>query len=643
MSAITGILNYRGEPVFAGDAGGMMQALQKYPCDAAETWTNGSVFLGCQANWVTAESVNQPIPFHDRLRKLTVTADVILDNRKDLFEKLQIETGRQSRITDCELILCAYRKWGRNAPRYLIGDYTFVIWDEERQQLFGARDMTGNRTLYYINDGKRFAFSTVANPLFHISGVRKELNEEKLAEFLAIPYILESFDVHSTFYMGIEQVPPAHSITVSNGIVILEQYDAFEEPVHKLRLKSNQEYEEAFSAVFQEAVNDKLRTRHQVGASLSGGLDSGSVVSFAAEPLKKQGKSLYTYSYVPSADFIDWTDSSMVANESPYIREVVDQVGNLTHTYLDFPERNALTEVDDILELMEGPYKFFENSFWIKGMLEQARRDGVGVLLNGGRGNYTLSWGPALDYYVRILKKLRLIHLYRELKQYSKIENIGRSRIVPYLLKEALPHRGHGTASISDTPLLIHPEFAARSGIMEKLLPYDISLTDSPNDDIDERKDYLQNLSASNHLGTSTTKLSLGYGILERDPTGDPRVIRFCLSLPYEQFVQSGMDRALARRITRDRLPDAVRLNQRKRGVQGADWMHRLHSVWPSIAGEVEELCKDSRAEEYLNVNQIRASLKKLGHAPRPDCAFDPDAGIVMKSLIVYRFLKRIS
>ena len=142
------------------------------------------------------------------------------------------------------------------------------------------------------------------------------MNESWFAEFLAIPIILDSIDVNATVYRDIEQLPPAHWLAVEDGKLALGQYDALEAPREQLRLKSNGEYEEAFRDVFQEAVTSKLRTFRQVGASLSGGLDSGAVIGFAANPLLKEGKSLHAYSYVPSPDFVDWTSRRMVADET---------------------------------------------------------------------------------------------------------------------------------------------------------------------------------------------------------------------------------------------------------------------------------------------------------------------------------------
>ena len=77
--------------------------------------------------------------------------------------------------------------------------------------------------------------------------------------------------------------------------------------------------------------------------------------------------------------------------------------------------------------------------------------------------------------------------------------------------------------------------------------------------------------------------LSLRYSLWKRDPTNDLRVIRFCLSVPEDQYVQNGMDRALIRRATENYLPDKVRLNQQIRGVQGVDWVHRMMPRWDTI------------------------------------------------------------
>lgn len=99
--------------------------------------------MGCLSQWITPESIGELLPYYDSNRQLAITADAIIDNRSELFERLQIKQADQNVITDSELILNAYQKWGEDAPKYLIGDFAFMIWDEKIQRLFGARDFSG--------------------------------------------------------------------------------------------------------------------------------------------------------------------------------------------------------------------------------------------------------------------------------------------------------------------------------------------------------------------------------------------------------------------------------------------------------------------------------------------------------------------
>lgn len=642
MSAIAGVLKFHQSSSSQEDIQHMMKGLQRYPADDVRIWQDGSVSFGCHAQWITPESVNERLPYYDEHHRLAITADAIIDNRVELFNRLQVDFARRKQMTDSELILFAYRKWGQDAPRYLIGDFSFVIWDEGRQLLFGARDYLGNRTLYYHASEKQFAFCTVIEPLIMLPGVDAKMNESWLAEFLAIPSLLDTVDVQSTLYHGVMHLPPAHTITVTNGKVKLQQYGNLVAPAEPLLLKSNGEYEEALKDVFQEAVKSKLRTYKQVGSSLSGGLDSGAVVGFAANPLRAAGKKLYTYSYLPPSDFEDWTSKAYCANERPYIQSTVEHVGNIAPRYLEFENQSPLTEVDDWISLLGAPYKCFENSFWLRGIFEHAKNDNVGILLTGAGGNLSISWGSAIDYYALLIKQARLLQLSRELKLFSNQMSISKSRLLRMVVKTAFPILDRASFS-EQFPTLIHPNFAARTNVYEKLKDRDIGLPDPKLDFIRARENEFKELTFPHMTGTLGTKLSLQYGIWERDPTYDPRVIRFCLSVPLEQYVQNGIDRSLIRRATRGYLPDKVRLNQRTRGIQGADWVHRMRPSWGAFTDELRKLCQDNKTSQYLNTDQIRKSLAIVGESPEPDLAYNSDARFLMRSLIAHRFIKQMA
>lgn len=637
MSAITGIMQLNHIPVSVKDGTGLLNAFLRFPADLIHSWHDQRAFLGCHAQWVTPESIKEHLPYHDRMRELVITSDAILDNREELFEKLQINAADQHVMTDSQLILLAYEKWGEQSPKHLLGDFAFMIWDQKNRKLFGARDLLGCRTLYYYKDPSRFAFCTLMQPLLTLPYVNNDWNREWLAEFLALPRMYESTDVHATVYRDILQVPPAHSIAVTEKGAGIQRYGRLTdtEPLH---YKKDSDYEEAFRDIFGKAVRARTRTYKNVSSHLSGGLDSGSVASYASKHLKSQGKTLYTYSYVPEDDFVDWTAKNSFADERPYIQETVRHAGNIKDHYLDFKGKSPYTEINVWLELLEIPYKYFEASFWVRGFYEQARDAGAGIMLTGSRGNYTISWGPALDYYATLLKRGKWHLLQKEMKLFSEIKKIGRKRLLSLIVNRAAA-RYKGTSHYED-PAIIAPGFASEMKIYEKISQRSSLAMAGPRDAIEARRYQMESLAIPAKNGNLATKLSLAYGLWERDPTCDPRVVRFCLSVPFDQYVQHGVDRSLIRRATKGLLPDKVRLNQTSRGIQAADWIHRMAPHWNSFLAELDELASDQEAGEYLNISFIKDVLTKLGNHPNPKDAFNKNIRFAMRSLIFYRFLK---
>jgi asparagine synthase (glutamine-hydrolysing) len=645
MSAIAGIYHLNDEPINLEHGRRMMKDLEKYPADDVQIWHSDKVFLGCHAQWITPESIGEKLPYYDHQRQLAITADAIIDNREELFEKLQVKKSDRKKMSDSELILLSYYKWGEESPKYLVGDFAFMIWDERKKVLFGARDFSGNRTLYFFNNHQKLTFCTVLRPLLSLPYIGKSFNENWIADFLANPGMFESVDPSSTVYLNIQQIPPSYTFKLVGGRVTLSRYCRLPEG-DKLKLRSNLEYEEAFKEVFQAAVNARLRTHLNVGAHLSGGLDSGSVASLAANALRKQNKQLHTYSYVPLKGFEDWTPKSRVANERPFIESTVKYVGNIKDEYLDFEGDSPFSVIDEWLDTLETPYKFFENSFWLKGIYERAHEHGVGVLLNGQRGNWTISWGPAFEYQVMLLKKLNLIHCFREIYLYSKNLGVKKSRVISVVAKKTFPviNQLLFAQDAGQLPMLINPNFAGKTNVFDRLLEHEIDITGNASQNWYEvRKRQFEQLYYWNITGTYGAKFSLLHSVWDRDPTNDLRVARFCLSLPENQFVQNGLDRALIRRSTKNLLPENVRLNLRTRGAQGADGIIRMTPHWKLFIRELEQLVNDSVVSEFLNIEVIKNTISKFREVPLPHFIYDADFKILMRSLIFYRFVKKFA
>lgn len=646
MSAIAGIYRYH-EPIDTDHSRIIIEALRQYQADRTTTWYENNVILGCHIQNITEHSQYESLPFHDPDRNLSITADVILDNRDELIRALQGTYNLSNAVTDSELLLLAYEKWADRMPEYLVGDFAFMIWDSTNKTLFGARDFSGTRTLYYHSNEEQFCFSSMISPILSLPYIHKQLNEQWLAEFLAISGIFEPPDLSSTVFKNIYQLPPSHTILVKQNKIILSRYNSLGN-ISPLRLTSSSEYDEVFREVFHQAVTSRMsRTKKNIAAHLSGGLDSGSVASFAAKALSKENRVLHTYSYIPEEGFEDWTPKHRVADESPLIMETVRYVGNINDHYIRCEGRSPYSEIDEWLEILETPYKFFENSFWLRGIYEEAHRQDVGFLLSGARGNYSISWGSALDFYTKLFKNLHWLRLSREVNLYSKNVGAGRKRIYSMVGRKAFPFigRNHYATSTYEYPQLINTDFAKQVQIYDKVLDPKFtgigSTADLPTDPLEARKQHFERFNMWGTTGTSSSKLSLRYSVWGHDPTNDLRVIRLCLSIPFEQYVQNGMDRALIRRSTKGWLPDSIRLNQRTRGIQGADSLYRMTHDWSKFIDELEHMVRDSRMEQIINMDLIRESLSEARHGLNPNQAYSPSIKILMRSLIVYRFLQK--
>ena len=225
---------------------------------------------------ITPESLHEHLPMPDAAQNLVLTADARIDNRDELINELAIaETGHRV-VTDSELILAAYARWGEGCPERLVGDFAFAIWDGRNQTLFCARDHFGVKPFYYHRSGRFFAFASEIRALLRLKAISGRVNETKVADFLG----RTELDPTTTFYQDLLQLPAAHSMVIGHERSAIRCYWALDGS-RELRLKSDDEYDEAFRAHFTRAVRDHVRSAYPIGSLLSGGLDSSSIVAVA--------------------------------------------------------------------------------------------------------------------------------------------------------------------------------------------------------------------------------------------------------------------------------------------------------------------------------------------------------------------------
>ena len=133
MSAIAGILHFNKEPIDIEHSKKLMKAFEAFPANDIQLWQKENVFLGCHAQWITPESIGEQLPLYDSERQCTITADAIIDNRNELFDRLQIDHSSRKNMTDSKLILFSYYKWGEDTPKYLLGVFRLYDLGERKE------------------------------------------------------------------------------------------------------------------------------------------------------------------------------------------------------------------------------------------------------------------------------------------------------------------------------------------------------------------------------------------------------------------------------------------------------------------------------------------------------------------------------
>ena len=294
--------------------------------------------------------------------------------------------------TDTEVVLAAYRQWGMDCLPRLNGMWAFAIWDSVARELFLARDRFGEKPLHYINlPGKVFAFASEIKAL-HASGlVAPRVHEETLLRYK----LYDQTDIgEQTFYENVWRLPQGHSLLVrSDGTISKRRYWDLD-PRSRQQDKPEQWYTEKFCELFFDSVRLRLRADVPVGSSLSGGLDSSTVVS-VMDKLLPEGSVQKTF----SARFDD-----SAKDEGKWI----DQITRVTRVEPHFVWPNG----DQMFEEMNRLFYHQEEPFGSASIYAQwcvmrlAKEHGVTVLLDGqGADEMLAGYHPYLNIVANDLFK----------------------------------------------------------------------------------------------------------------------------------------------------------------------------------------------------------------------------------------------
>lgn len=284
MSGFVGMVNLDGAPLDRALLARMTAFLAFRGPDRQAMEVAGNAGFGHALLRVTGESEQeaQPLTLDG---EHWIVADARVDARADLVAELQRQGDARATLdaTDAELILRAYRVWGKDCVAHLAGDFTFLVWDAPRQHLFGARDHLGVKPFFYSRLGATVVVSNTLDCIRLHPGVSRQLNDLAIADFLLFGSLVET-DI--TAFRQIDRLPPAHIITWSRDLTRRRRYWTLpmDEPIY---FKRAEEYSERFIELLRASLADRLRSR-RVAVLMSGGVDSTTLAAGAASLLRER-------------------------------------------------------------------------------------------------------------------------------------------------------------------------------------------------------------------------------------------------------------------------------------------------------------------------------------------------------------------
>jgi asparagine synthase (glutamine-hydrolysing) len=468
----------------------------------------------------------------------------------------------------------------------------------------------GVKCLYYFESKRLFAFASEIKALICLSGVPRLLNEVRVADFLV--NLFEDREI--TFYRDVKRLPGACTLIVTRDTVKLSNYWALD-PEREIKLRSDDEYAEAFRELFRNAVKSRTRSAYPLACTLSGGLDSSSIACMARQMEDAAGRGPV---HTLSAVFPGLPESDLkLIDERPFIQAALS-TGRFIPHMIEADKLSPMRDVSRVHYYLDEA-NFAPNLYLHWAMYEESKRHGIRVLLDGFDGDTTVSHGltrlpdllVALDWRT-LWRELNLTQ--RNLMPSSSLKRVFLNTCVKplaplwvYRLKRLLQGR---FKEVSGNSTLIEPSFMREVDLKRraKRLLYRRYRWHE-----DTRAKHLEGISDATYASAleAADKASAAFSVEARYPFFDRRLIEFCIALPASQKFADGWNRVILRRAMEGILPKEIQWRPRK-GNLGPNFERRLLEFERQTLDEVI-LTDTSRVARYVST----AAMKEAYHEYR--------------------------
>lgn len=508
---------------------------------------------------------HQPMSYADGRYWITYNGEVY--NYRELRDELRALGFSIASESDTEVILAAFSAWGRACFGRFNGMWALAIWDSHRRELTFSRDRFGVKPLHLRRYGDTLFFASEIKGLLAGTAATARANAQVVHDFLV--HGTANCD-NDTFFDGITAFPPGCAATVK-----LDR-DLTVEPEPYWRLDPTATRDVPFTRACDEfrdllasSVRIRMRSDVPVGACLSGGLDSSSIVCLMDRGTA--GNAIHTFTArFPEPEF----------DESAWARCVIDATGVAGHFSIP-TESGLLDDLDDLIWHQEEPFSTASlYAQWL--VMKQAREQNIPVLLDG-QGADEILGGYRKFYAFHILALMRRRHLASAMGEFAALLRHGDrgylrwregARYLPgFMQRRIVSGRDFVTPELAYTTKSGHVALGASEDLrMRQVL--DLTRYSVPS------------------LLRYEDRNSMAWSIESRVPFLDYRLVEFALSLPVEHKLRGGRTKAVLRAGLRGIVPDRVLDRRDKMGfvTPQSRWMEG------ELGRQVERACADAPA-----------------------------------------------
>lgn len=583
MTALGGVAGDRPRDDLGRITRETLDAQSLYSNRPARILTVAGASFGAALHPTTPEELYDRQPL--QAGSVVLVADARIDNRDDLIAALA-DPAVTPEATDSDIVLAGWNRWKHSLLERLAGSFAFAVFDVPARAVILVRGPAGDRPLCYRLEQDCLRFASMPSGL--VDGQYCP-NLPGLARLI----VHRDFELGETAFRDVRTVPPGHFLEWSAGghrIVRFWYPPVVDETPRRDAI-------EQFRSILDQSVGSRLRrVAGPIAAHLSSGFDSSAVTATAAS-LVSDRSALIAYTMIPAPGVPISAPRGRQADESSLAAETAGML-RINHKTV-FAADALLDSLRGHARVYQAPVPNVPNQGWGEAIDRLAAETGAKVLLSATQGNASISFGN-IDLLAEWLRRGRLVGYFRQANALVRSGSARWRGAIFYSIDDFVPKK------IWNRLAGYLPETAADLFVSEDWMRRVAEDRIGSNYDAPGLRRSQYAIYANTDFGIYT-KGTLGrFGLDERDPTADTRLIEFCLRLPARCYLDRGITKRLAREGLADRLPRLV-IDNRVRGYQGADWFAKLEPR--NVLEWIEEIAASSAAAEIVDLAALRRAV----------------------------------